>query len=110
VEVVMSEVTQEDRNTAAALVIAAPTVDHPDIILHKGSDDTEFVQTFTRHRIASTTALQAELAEARARVAVLEGALGALITETDGLNYACNQLDGPAIIAARQALAGKETP
>ena len=51
----------------------------------------------------------AELEALAERVKVLEDRLGALISETDSLNYVCNQSDGPAIEAARAALAG-ETP
>ena len=43
-------------------------------------------------------------AKAAGEVERLKDALGALITEADCLNYAANQSDGPAIIAARAAL------
>jgi hypothetical protein len=103
VEVVMSEVTREEL-IALLLKVEGNRPDSLGICSqwYRNPEGPQAADTIT--------ALQAELAEARARIAVLEGALGALITETDGLNYACNQLDGPAIIAARQALAGKETP
>jgi hypothetical protein len=103
VEVVMGEVTREEL-IALLLKVEGNRPDSLGICSqwYRNPEGPQAADTIT--------ALQAELAEARARIAVLEGALGALITETDGLNYACNQLDGPAIIAARQALAGKETP
>lgn len=45
------EVTQTDRNAAAALIKARPLVENADIILHAGADDGAFVQAFARHRI-----------------------------------------------------------
>lgn len=62
-------------------------------------------QAFARHREATTATLTAPVEALTAERDALREALGALITETDGLNYVCNQSDGPAIIAARAALA-----
>jgi hypothetical protein len=46
----VTNVTQEDREAAAAIIKARPTVENCDIILHGGADDGAFVQAFARHR------------------------------------------------------------
>jgi hypothetical protein len=73
--------------------------------------DYKLAELIARHRIASTTALQAELAEARARIAVLDKALRGYPAPEDYDNLTNFQM---AYFnwrkLANAALAGKETP
>jgi hypothetical protein len=46
----VTNVTQEDREAAAAIIKARPMVENCDIISHGGADDGAFVQAFARHR------------------------------------------------------------
>jgi hypothetical protein len=49
------QVTQDDREAAAALIKARPIVENYDIILLGGADDGAFVQAFVRHRLATAS-------------------------------------------------------
>jgi hypothetical protein len=46
---------------AAALILAAPIVDNPDIIRHGGADDSWIVQAFASHRIEAQRPLEKAL-------------------------------------------------
>ncbi|MBO9602583.1 MAG: hypothetical protein J7496_08755 [Novosphingobium sp.] len=59
------EVTQGDREAAAALIVAAPIVENPGIIRFRGADDGGFVQAFRNHRLRSVAPLEAENARLR---------------------------------------------
>jgi hypothetical protein len=95
VEEVMGEVTQED--------IAAAKAAQVDMLIGGAQGDREVwrkvEQAWARYRIASTTALQSELAEARATI-------DALIVLAE-IALDCGQSVDPRDILA---LAGKETP
>jgi alkylation response protein AidB-like acyl-CoA dehydrogenase len=106
----MSEVTQEDKRCADLMYLAV-------------NDMKRRREIAARHRIASTTALQAELAEARAEVerlrgfltevtdAIEDGSLGQSIC-CSGHECGCYGADKGSFLVwnIRQALAGKETP
>jgi hypothetical protein len=69
---------------------------------------------FARHRIASTAALQAELAEARARIAVLDQVAhnfrDMLEAHCDNTGEQLEPDDKALFDAWKATLAGKETP
>jgi hypothetical protein len=106
----MSEVTREDMSLAASFWRV-----HPKEIQDAGMTRSEwYAKLIARHRIASTTALQAELAEARARIAVLEGALERIVDHCSNAGLP-NEIVADRVVdrcdaTARQALAGKEAP
>jgi apolipoprotein N-acyltransferase len=95
VEELMVEVTQED--------IAAAKAAQVDMLIGGAQGNKEVwlkvEQSYTNHRIASTTTLQAELAEARATIDSL------IVLAETALD--CGQSVDPRDILA---LAGKETP